>query len=72
LLDGLFSRQPSVRLSEIDEALVPVLNRFKAQLARDAVRNGRLHRWHRAKRPPRGEQLLTQIHDFRRALRALA
>jgi uncharacterized membrane protein YgcG len=72
LLDGLFSQQPSVRLSEIDEALVAVLDRFRTQLARDAVRNGRLRRWHRTRRQSRGEQLLTQIRDFRCALRALA
>ena len=72
LLDGLFAQEPSVRLSEIGQSLVPVLNRFRAQLSRDAVRNGRLHRWHRTQRPPRDEQLLKQIHDFRRELRMLA
>jgi hypothetical protein len=72
LLAGLFARQPTVRLSEIGQGLVPVLNRFRAQLTRDAVRNGRLHRWHRTQRPPRDEQLLKQIRDFRRELRTLA
>jgi len=72
LLDGLFARQTTARLSEIDQGLVPVLNRFRAQLTRDAVRNGRLYRWHRTQRPPRDERLLKQIHDFRRELRALA
>jgi len=72
LLDGLFALQPTVRLREIGQALVPVLNRFRAQLSRDAVRNGRLHRWHRTQPPPRDERLLKQIHDFRRQLRTLA
>jgi len=72
LLDGLFAPQPTVRLSDIGQGLVPVLNRFRAQLSRDAVRNGRLHRWHRTQRPPRDGQLLKQIHAFRRELRTLA
>jgi hypothetical protein len=71
LLDGLFARQHTVQLSEIGQGLVPVLNRFRAQLSRDAVRNGRLRRWHQTRRPARGERLLKQIHDFRRELRTL-
>lgn len=72
LLDGLFAGQPTVLLSEIGQGLVPALNRFRAQLSRDAVRNGRLHRWQRTQRPPRDERLLKQIHDFRRELRTIA
>lgn len=71
LLDGLFARAPTVRLSEIGQGLVPVLSQFRAQLYRDAVRNGRLHRWRRTRRPPRDERLLKQVHDFRRELRTL-
>jgi len=72
LLAGLFGHQPVVRLSEIGEALIPSLNRFRARLRRDAVRRGRLRRWHPGRRTPRGEQLLKQIHGFRRELRTLA
>jgi len=72
LLDGLFGHQPQLRLSKIGDALLPALNRFRAQLRRDAVRHGWLRRWHTDKRTPRGEQLLTQIHGFRRELRTLA
>jgi len=72
LLDGLFARQGAVRLSEISRALIPALSRVRAQLSRDAVRHGRLRRWHRDQRTPRGEQLLRQIQLFRRELRALA
>jgi hypothetical protein len=72
LLDGLFGHQPVVLLSEIGEALIPALNRFRRQLRRDAVRHGWLRRWHRDKRTPRGEQLLRQIQGFRRELRTLA
>jgi len=72
LLDGVFARQSAVLLSEIDNALVPALDRFRVQLRRDAVRNGRLSRWRRGKRSPGGERLLRQIQEFRRELRALA
>jgi hypothetical protein len=72
LLDGLFARQGVVRLSEIGRALIPALSRVRAQLRRDAVRQGRLRRWHRDQRTPGGEQLLRQIHVFRRDLRGLA
>jgi Predicted membrane protein (DUF2207) len=75
LLDGLFAGQPAVRLSEIAQELVPTLNRVRAQLHRDAVRHGRLRRWHRGEPRPRtkrGERLLTQIHSFRQELRGLA
>jgi len=72
LLDGLFGHQPQLRLSKIGDVLLPALNRFRAQLRRDAVRHGWLRRWHADKRTPRGEQLLTQIHRFRRELRTLA
>jgi len=75
LLDGLFAGQPAVRLTEITQGLVPTLNRVRAQLHRDAVRHGRLRRWHRGEPRPRtkrGEQLLTQIHSFRQELRGLA
>lgn len=72
LLDGVFARQSVVLVSEIDNALVPALDRFRALLRRDAVRNGRLRRWRRGKRSPRGELLLRQIQEFRRELRALA
>ena len=72
LLDGLFARQSAVRLSELGQTLIPVLNRFRTQLRRDAVRHGRLRRWRRDQRSPRGEQLLKQIQVFRRELRALA
>jgi hypothetical protein len=72
LLDGLFARQSTVRLPEIGEALIPTLNRFRAELSRDAVRHGRLGRSHRDQRPPPDERLLKEIHDFRRELRTLA
>jgi hypothetical protein len=71
LLDGVFARQPAVLLSEIDSAMVPVLDRFRAQLRRDAVRNGRLRRWPWRSRSPRGERLLEQVQVFRRELRTL-
>lgn len=72
LLDGLFVQQSAVRLSETNQALIPVLNRVRAQLSRDAVGHGRLRFWRRDQRTPRGEQLLKQVHVFRRELRALA
>jgi|SRR5580658_2386272 hypothetical protein len=75
LLDGLFAGRAAVRLSEVNESLVPTLNRVRAQLRRGAVRLGLLRRWHRgdpAPRTRRGEQLLTRIHSFRQELRALA
>jgi hypothetical protein len=75
LLDGLFAGQPAVRLKRIAQELVPALNRVRAQLHRDAVRHGRLRRWHRREPRPRtkrGEQLLTQINSFRQELRELA
>jgi hypothetical protein len=75
LLDGLFAGQPAVRLREVAQELVPTLNRVRSQLHRDAVRHGRLRRWHRSEPRPqtkRGEQLLAQIHSFRQELRELA
>lgn len=72
LLDGLFGHQPQLRLSKIGDVLRPALNRFRAQLRRDAARHGWLRRWHADKRTPHGEQLVTQIHRFRRELRTLA
>jgi hypothetical protein len=73
LLDGLFARQSAVRVPEItQELIVPVLNRVRAQLRRDAIRHGRMRRWRRDQRTPRGEQLLKQIQAFRQELRALA
>jgi hypothetical protein len=72
LLDGLFNGQTSARLSEVSQALIPVLDRARAQIRRDAVRNGRLRRWPRDRRTARGERLLRQIQVFRQELRALA
>ena len=72
LLDGLFGDQPQLHLSKIGDVLRPALDRFRAKLRREAVRHGWLRRWHSDKRTPRGEQLLTQIHRFRRELRTLA
>lgn len=72
LLAGLFTNQRAVRLSELSPALIPTLNRFRAQVRRDAVRQRWLRRWHRDKRTARGELLLRQIHRFRWDLRALA
>jgi uncharacterized membrane protein YgcG len=72
LLNGMFARQSVVLLSEIDNALVPALDRFRVLVRRDAVRNGRLSRWRRGKRSPGGERLLRQIQEFRRELRVLA
>jgi len=72
LLDGLFARQPEVRLSEIGEVLIPAVNQFRAQLRRDTVRRGWLRRWDGGKRTRRGEELLRRIHDFRREMRMLA
>jgi hypothetical protein len=71
LLDGLFATQPTVRLSEIGATLTPVLDKFRAQLTRDAIRHGRLHRWRRDEKPPRDPRLLKEIQDFRRQLRTL-
>jgi hypothetical protein len=39
-------------VSEIGDVLLPALNRFRAQLRRDAVRHGWLRRWHTDKRTP--------------------
>lgn len=72
LLDGLFAQQSAVRLPEISQALIPTLNRVWAQLRHDAVRHGRLRRWHRTQRTARGEQLLKQIRVFRKDVRVLA
>lgn len=72
LLDGLFYGNSLVRMSGLGETFVLPLNQVRKQLRRDAVRSGRLRRWGRGKRTPRGTELLRQIHDFRRELRALA
>jgi hypothetical protein len=72
LLDGLFGREPAVRLSELGEPLIPGLNRFRAQLRREAVRRGWMRRWHDGTLTPRGEELLRRTRDFRRELRMLA
>jgi len=72
LLDGLFTNQRPVRLSEVNQALIPTLNRFRAQVRRDAVRHRWLRRWHRDKRTARGDLLLRQIYRFRWDLRALS
>jgi hypothetical protein len=72
LLDGLFAGQPTTWLSAVSEALVPTLNRVRAQLRRDAVRHRRLRRWQRERRTAGGERLLAQIEVFRKDLRALA
>ena len=47
-----------MRLSGIGQALIPALNRIRAQLNRDAIRHGRLRLWHRDQRTPRGEQTI--------------
>lgn len=71
LLDGLFSERPAVHLSKVGDELAPALDRFRAQLRRDAIRHGWLRRWRRGQRRPGGEKLLRQILIFRRQLRAL-
>jgi hypothetical protein len=72
LLDGLFAQHSAVRLRQISQDLVPVLDRARKQLHRDAVRSGRLRRWRRGRRTQQGKRLLKQIMGFRRDLRALA
>jgi len=72
LLNGMFYGKPLVRLSGIGESFVLPLSDMRKQLRLEAVRNGWLRRWGQGKRTPRGEQLLHQIHDFRRELRTLA
>ena len=72
LLDGLFYGKSLVRMSGLGESFVLPLSQMRTQLRRDAVRHGWLRRRGRGKRTPRGEQLLRQIHDFRRELRTLA
>jgi hypothetical protein len=71
LLDGLFTHQGAVRLSQVNQALIPALNRFRAQVRRDAIRHRWLRRWHPDKRTARGELLLREIYSFRWDLRAL-
>lgn len=72
LLDGLFYTGSVVRLSGVGESFVLPLSEMRKQLRRDAVSNGWFRRWGRGKRTARGEQLLHQIHEFRRELRTLA
>jgi hypothetical protein len=72
LLDGLFGPQARVRLVGIGGELVPALNRVRAELGRDAIRNGWLRRWRRDQRTEQGEQLFRQIQGFRQELRARA
>jgi hypothetical protein len=72
LLDGLFVLQSAIRLGETGQALIPVLNRVRTQLHRDAVRQGWLRRWPRHGRTQRSEELLAQIQSFRTELRRLA
>jgi hypothetical protein len=72
LLDGLFYGNAVVRMSGLGETFLLPMNQMRKQLRRDAVRNGWMRRWSRGKRTSRGEQLLNQIHDFRRQLRVLA
>jgi Predicted membrane protein (DUF2207) len=72
LLSGLFAQQSEVRLSQIRRDIIPVLDRVRQQLIRDAVRHHRLRRWHRDRRTRGGELLLKRIQHFRRELRARA
>jgi len=72
LIDGLFAGRPSVKLSERGPELVPVLERVRAQIRRDAARRGWLRRWHHDRRTERGDRLLARAQAFRRDLRSLA
>jgi hypothetical protein len=72
LLSGLFARQPEVTLSSPGPDLIDALDWTRRSLRRDAVRRGWLRRLRHGQRTPHGEQLLTQIREFRRELRALA
>lgn len=71
LLHGLFAAGDQARLSELTSAFTPTLNRARAQLTRDAIRRGWLRRWHKSQRTARGDDLLEQIHAFRRKLSRL-
>jgi hypothetical protein len=72
LLDRLFGGKPEIYLSELGEALIPAVSRFRAHLRRDGLRHGWLRRWHGGKLTPGGEQMLKRAYDFRRGLRKLA
>jgi hypothetical protein len=72
LLHGLFAGHADLYVQRLGPELVPVLNRVRRLLRRDAVRHGWLGRLRRGHRTPRGEQLLAEIKDFRRQLRVLA
>ena len=61
MLDGLFGSQAQVCLPEAGAGLLPVLDRVRAELRRDAVRHGWLRRWRQDRRTEHGEQLLRQI-----------
>jgi hypothetical protein len=69
LLDGLFGSQTQARLPQAGPGLLPVIDRVRVELRRDAVRHGWLRRWRQDRRTERGEQLLRQIQGFRRVLR---
>jgi uncharacterized membrane protein YgcG len=70
LLDGLFALRSRVLVPGDGRDLVPVINKVRTLLRRDAVRRGWLRRLRPEHRTPSGEQLLRQIHDFRGRLRA--
>lgn len=72
LLDGLFEFQSAVKLEEMTQVLIPLVRRVQAQVHRDAVRRGWLHRGPRRGRTEEGEELLAQIQSFRMKLRARA
>ena len=69
MLDGLLGSRAQVRLPEAGTGLLPVIDRVRAELHRDAVRHGWLRRWRQDRRTEHGEQLLRQIQGFRRVLR---
>jgi hypothetical protein len=72
LLDGLFAGHADLYVQRLGPELIPVLNRVRKLLRRDAAQHGWLRRLRPGHRTPRGEQLLADVKDFRRRLRALA
>lgn len=68
LLQGLFASGDRILLSKTPSSFSSTLTSVRSRLIADAVRHGRLRRWHRNRRTEEGERMLRQIHAFRRKL----
>jgi hypothetical protein len=85
LLDGLFDGPTAICLKQVTSRMVPMLEKVRSEVLRDASSAGLLGpglalpaKWRRARGPSSkrrtkaGRELLGRINEFRRELRALA